>query len=113
MVLLSTHNISFGWEIRKLFFFYTFLTKVQSDQIFISYMHQNNKTEASFLPPNLINRDLLGCKSVVKVNKSWARSANDLFTYDWRANSDILNNNSLPGRIYFDSNTQNDKKVVA
>ena len=27
MVLLSTHNICFGWEIRKLFFCYTLLTK--------------------------------------------------------------------------------------
>ena len=27
-VLLSTHNICFGWEIRKLFFCYALLTKV-------------------------------------------------------------------------------------
>ena len=27
-VLLSTHNMCFGWEIRKLFFWYTLLTKV-------------------------------------------------------------------------------------
>ena len=26
-VLLSTHNICFGWEIRKLFFWYALLTK--------------------------------------------------------------------------------------
>ena len=30
-VLLSTHNICFGWEIRKLFFFYALLTKVLVD----------------------------------------------------------------------------------
>ena len=26
-VLLSTHNICFGWEIRKIYFWYTLLTK--------------------------------------------------------------------------------------
>ena len=31
MVLLSTHNICFGLEIRKIFFRYALLTKVQRD----------------------------------------------------------------------------------
>ena len=39
------------------------------------------------------------------VNKSWAQSANDLFTYEWLTDSDILSNKSLPARIYFHSNT--------
>ena len=29
-VLLSTHNICFGWEMRKLFFWYTLLTLFDS-----------------------------------------------------------------------------------
>ena len=47
-----------------------------------------------------------GLISVVKVNKSWAWSANDLPTYDWPTDSDILSNKSLSVRIYFYSNTQ-------
>ena len=34
-VLLSTHNICFGWKIRKLFFCYTLLTKVLDGSTFI------------------------------------------------------------------------------
>ena len=37
-------------------------------------------------------------------------SANDLSTYYWLTDSDILSNKSLPLQIYFDSNTQKDKK---
>ena len=37
MVLLSTHNICFGWEIRKLIFRYTLLTKVLKTHV--KYMY--------------------------------------------------------------------------
>ena len=37
MVLLSTHNICFGWEIRKLVFWYTLLTKV----LILEYIPEN------------------------------------------------------------------------
>ena len=37
MVLLSTHNICFGWEIRKLNFRYTLITKVLKECMIIKY----------------------------------------------------------------------------
>ena len=47
---------------------------------------------------------------VLKVCKSLALCACDLSTSYWPTESDILSNKSLPVRIYFDSNTQKDKK---
>ena len=41
-VLLSTHNICFGWEIRKLFFWYALLTKGLDKAIFIREQIQCN-----------------------------------------------------------------------
>ena len=44
------------------------------------------------------------------MSKSGVRSTSDLSTFDWPTDSGVLSSKSLPVRIYFDSNTQKDKK---
>ena len=44
-VLLSTHNICFGWEIRKLTFHYTLLTKVLKHKVMDADDGQEGKVD--------------------------------------------------------------------
>ena len=55
-VLLSTHNICFGWKIRKLFFCYALSTKVQGPELqcllkAISHTHRNRTEKIKCLTP--------------------------------------------------------------
>ena len=45
MILLNTHNICFGWEIRKLFFCYALLTNV------LLKLRKSKRKEFSNFPP--------------------------------------------------------------
>ena len=69
-VLLSTHNICFGWEIRKLFFCYALITKVLGTVHFIVYFSKIH-CEGILGPVVQSVANLMAVSGVVSLSAGW------------------------------------------